>query len=300
LQNELQNTREYLQTTIEELETSNEELQSLNEESTTVNAELQSRVEELFKANDDMKNLLDSTEGATIFLDTSLCIQRSTPTISEIIPLTIADKGRPIKHFSSRLIDFDINLGAEKVLTDLVTLEVEVTTSDNKIFQLRIRPYRTVTNVINGVVLTFTDITNIKETEKKLQRAHTELELRMLAQSDELDATEAQFQAIFAQHFDALLIYDLSDKKLLKYNRFAHEVLGYTEKEFAKLLITDIIKDFDIEQFSTRLSKANPAQEKLNLVMKHKDNSLLIINARAQLVTISDKGWLAIAGKRDK
>ncbi|MFH0946635.1 MAG: chemotaxis protein CheB [Planctomycetota bacterium] len=133
LEQELQHTRETLQTTIEELETSNEELksaneelQSTNEESSTVNAELQARIDELTRANDDMRNLLDSTEIATLFLDIELRVSRFTPTATRIIPLASTDVGRPVGHFASGLIDTDLARYSRLVLDDLVMREAEV------------------------------------------------------------------------------------------------------------------------------------------------------------------------------
>ncbi len=164
---ELQSTNEELQSTNEELETSKEELQSLNEESVTVNAELQGRMDELSSSNDDMKNLLDSTNIATLFLDGDLCVRRFTSALSELIPLTASDAGRPIHHFSSNLLDTDLSVAAAKVLDDLSVMNKEVTSKGGSVFQMRLRPYRTVNNVIDGVVITFDDITNSKRAEQQ-------------------------------------------------------------------------------------------------------------------------------------
>ncbi len=166
---ELQSTNEELQSTNEEMETSKEELQSLNEESVTVNAELQSRIDQLTEINDDMKNLLDSTEIATIFLDTNLCIRRFTPKSANIIPLVGMDTGRPIKHFATNLIDIDLTKIAEQVLRDLAVMEVEVQSNDGHYFYMRLRPYRTVADVVDGVVITFDDITDRQKAENERQ-----------------------------------------------------------------------------------------------------------------------------------
>jgi two-component system CheB/CheR fusion protein len=162
---ELQSTNEELQSSNEELETSKEELQSLNEESITVNAELQSRMDEMVRANDDLKNLLDATEVAAIFLDIDLRIRRFTPQVTEIFPLTKADIGRPIQHFVSNLIDVDLESCSREVLTDLGIRETEVQDNDGKTYSMRVRPYRTINNVIDGVVITFADITRSKKIE---------------------------------------------------------------------------------------------------------------------------------------
>jgi len=167
---ELQSTNEELQSTNEELETSKEELQSLNEESETINVELQSRIDDLSDANDDMKNLLDSTDIATVFLDVDICIRRFTPHMTGIIPLSAADAGRPISHFSTTLVDADLDHDARQVLDDLVVREREVASKDGKVFLIRLHPYRTVANVIDGVVITFLDITERDRLQKSMLR----------------------------------------------------------------------------------------------------------------------------------
>ena len=166
---ELQSTNEELQSTNEELETSKEELQSLNEEAATVNAELQSRIDELSKANDDMRNLLDSTEIATIFLDTELCVRRFTPSATEIIPLAGTDSGRPLDHFASNLKEVELTEYARLVLKELGVQEREVETKDGRWFIMRVRPYRTINNVIDGIVITFEEITRSKRAEAEIR-----------------------------------------------------------------------------------------------------------------------------------
>ncbi|MCL7487697.1 MAG: PAS domain-containing protein [Desulfobulbaceae bacterium] len=175
---ELQSTNEELQSTNEELETSKEELQSLNEEAATVNAELQSRLDELSTTNDDMKNLLDNTHIATIFLDLDLGVRRFTPKAVDIIPLAAIDSGRPISHFATALIDTDLAEDAHDVLQDLGMKEKEVRSKDGAVYRMRVRPYRTVNNVIDGVVITFEDITALKETEAALNALNAKLEQR--------------------------------------------------------------------------------------------------------------------------
>lgn len=168
---ELKSTNEELQSTNEELETSKEELQSLNEESVTVNAELQGRIEELSTANDDMKNLLDSTEIAILFLDVDLCVRRFTPAVTGLIPLATTDAGRPIKHFASNLLHAELTQDAEKVLNNLSIINKEVVSEDGRVYHMQMRPYRTMNNVIDGVVVIFDDISASKAAEKRAQGA---------------------------------------------------------------------------------------------------------------------------------
>lgn len=157
---ELKSTNEELQSTNEELQTSKEELQSLNEESATFNNELQSRIDELSQTNDDMKNLLDSTDIATLFLDTRMRIRRFTPKSTRIIPLTGADFGRPIKHFAHKLQNIDLTHYGEEVLGALTTRELQVESSDDHYYLMRVRPYRTANHVIDGIVITFEENTD--------------------------------------------------------------------------------------------------------------------------------------------
>ncbi|MBI9100190.1 MAG: PAS domain-containing protein, partial [Spirochaetaceae bacterium] len=167
---ELQSTNEELQSSNEELETSKEELQSLNEESTTVNKELQSRISELVAVNDDIKNLLDTTCLATIFLDIDLNVRRFTPNVRDFIHLTTLDIGRPIEHFASTLKDVFLAESARRILHDLGQEELEVEALNGNIIKMRIKPYRTQKNVIDGVVITFEDISRIKSIAREIEK----------------------------------------------------------------------------------------------------------------------------------
>ena len=154
---ELQSTNEELQSTNEELTTSKEEMQSLNEELQTVNHELQSKVDELSRSNNDMKNLLNSTDIATLFLDADLRVRRFTTATAKIIKLIPADIGRPITDIASDLDYINLADDAREVLRTLIFKETQAATRDGRAFSVRIMPYRTLENVIDGVVITFTD-----------------------------------------------------------------------------------------------------------------------------------------------
>jgi two-component system CheB/CheR fusion protein len=155
---ELQSTNEELQSTNEELETSKEELQSVNEELVTVNAELQAKIEQLAVMQNDMKNLLDNINIGTLFLDTQLRIKRITRDAVKIYRLVASDVGRPLSDIKSNIIDDDLLTDAQTVLDTLVPIEREIHTTGGAFYLARIQPYRTLDNVIDGVVLTFTDI----------------------------------------------------------------------------------------------------------------------------------------------
>lgn len=166
---ELQSANEELQSTNEELTTSKEEIQSVNEELQTINHELQMKVSELSRANNDMKNLLDSTEIATLFLDESLNVRRFTPQTTRVIKLIPGDSGRPVADLVTDLVYPDMLHKAREVLRTLVLSEVDAPTVDGRWFKVRIMPYRTQDNHIDGLVITFVDITVSKKLEVELR-----------------------------------------------------------------------------------------------------------------------------------
>lgn len=170
---ELKSTNEELQSTNEELTTSKEEMQSLNEELQTVNAELMSRVTDLSHVNDDMKNLLNSTSIATIFLDNRLNLRWYTTGMTKLVNLLPGDVGRPVTDIASDLLYPDLIRDAGEVLRTLVPAETEVRVRDGRRFSVRITPYRTIENRIDGVVITFTNITAFRELERELSEART-------------------------------------------------------------------------------------------------------------------------------
>jgi two-component system CheB/CheR fusion protein len=172
---ELQSTNEELQSTNEEIETSKEELQSLNEELVIVNTELQNRIDQLASVNDDMNNLFNSTQIAAIFLNTDMRIKRFTPKAQDLIHLIQSDIGRSIGHFATNIKYEYLIDNSEEVLRTLIPKLIEVQGKDNKHYLIRILPYRTIANVIDGVVITFTDITAHKDSESKLQKLNESL-----------------------------------------------------------------------------------------------------------------------------
>lgn len=172
---ELQSTNEELQSTNEELTTSKEEMQSMNEELQTVNHELQAKVTELSRASNDMKNLLDSTEIATLFLDEALNVRRFTVQTTRIIKLIPGDTGRPITDIVTDLNYPDMAQDARDVLRTLVFRERDVSTLDGRWFRVRTMPYRTQENRIDGLVITFSDITASKKLEEELHATQARL-----------------------------------------------------------------------------------------------------------------------------
>ena len=231
---ELQSVNEELQSTNEELETSKEELQSTNEELVTVNAELQKKVEELSGANNDINNLLSSTEIGTIFLDINLCIKRFTPAITRLFNLIQSDIDRPISDITSSIQLDDLYSRARNVLDTLVRQEVEVQDKKGNWYSMRIVPYRTVENVIDGVVITFVDIGLIKEMEY-LSRLAT----------------------VVRDSNDAITVQDI-DGNILAWNRGAKQMYGWSEDEALQLNIRELVpkdKIKELGEFTKNLKK---------------------------------------------
>ena len=166
LNEELQSSNEELQAANEELETSREELQSLNEELITVNSQLQSKIEEQEETNNDLNNFLTSTNIPTIFLDHQFRVKRFTPAMSRLIKLIPSDVGRPIIDMSQENLGPDLIADAESVLDHLVPIKKEITI--NGVWYVRTTlPYRTSDNRIEGVVITYSDITELKQAEER-------------------------------------------------------------------------------------------------------------------------------------
>ncbi|MDD5367156.1 MAG: PAS domain-containing protein, partial [Gallionellaceae bacterium] len=166
---ELQSTNEELQSTNEELTTSKEEMQSLNEELQTVNVELQAKVDELSTTNNDMKNLLNSTDIATIFLNNALHLRRFTTQATRVFKLIPGDVGRPLSDIVTDLVYPELADDAQEVLRTLAYSDREIATGDGRWYQIKIMPYRTMQNVIDGVVITFNDISRAKRLEAELR-----------------------------------------------------------------------------------------------------------------------------------
>lgn len=168
---ELQSSNEELRSTMEELETSKEELQSMNEELQTVNQENRHKVEELAQLSGDLQNLMSATEIATLFLDRNLRILRFTPQVEKIFNMRVTDRGRPLSDLTHRLGENDLIKDAEQVLKLLVPLERELVDESGRWYLTRVRPYRSTSDHIEGIVITLIDITTRKEAEEALRES---------------------------------------------------------------------------------------------------------------------------------
>ncbi|MBE2260911.1 MAG: PAS domain-containing protein [Rhodobacteraceae bacterium] len=223
---EMQSVNEELQSTNEELETSKEELQSVNEELATVNSELQTKVVDLSRANNDMNNLLAGTGIATVFVDHRLRILRFTPAASQIIHLILSDVGRPVGHLVTNLIGYDEQLVSDlqAVLDTLEPKEAQVQSKSGAWYMMRIRPYRTLDNVIEGATISFVDITELKRTEEALASANKLLRLTVVVR----DA------------FDAITLQD-PDGRILAWNPAAVRMYGWSEAEALQMNVRERI-----------------------------------------------------------
>ena len=230
---EFQSVNEELHSTVEELETSKEELQSINEELQTVNAELNNRADSLVRSNSDLANLFDSTSVATLFLDNSFRIRRFTPAVADVFNVQEGDEGRSITDFAARISGDAIVADAKAVLRDLSSIEREVESDDGKSsFLLRIRPYRSLNNVIDGVSITLVDISERKQ----------------------LDKARAHLAAIVESSEDAIISHDLNGL-VTSWNHGAEKIYGYTTAEIIGQPMSTLLAADQVDEWPVNLER---------------------------------------------
>ena len=193
---ELQSANEELRSTLEELETSKEELQSMNEELQTVNQENQHKVEELAQLSSDLQNLMAATEIATLFLDRDLRILRFTPRIGELFNVRPADRGRLLSDLTHRLGYDELQADARRVLDKLAPVEREVQDEAGRWYLTRVLPYRSTEDRIEGVVITFVDITTRKEVEEDLRQSEEQFRALVDASASMVWTTDAKGRVV--------------------------------------------------------------------------------------------------------
>ncbi len=244
---EMQSTNEEMQSSNEELETSKEELQSLNEELITVNTELQNTNDELSVINNNMKNLLDSTDIPTIFLDNNLFIKSFTSNATKVMNLISSDIGRPITHLATNLKYENFIDDTKEVLRTLVYKEIELQTDNGIWYQMRILPYRTINNVIDGVVITFSNINNLKTAYEEINKLNQEIQLAREYADNIIDTVR-----------DSLLILD-KDLKVLSANRSFYKMFNTTgEKTVGKFIYELDNKNWEIPRLRKLLEQIIP------------------------------------------
>jgi two-component system CheB/CheR fusion protein len=221
---ELQAINEELRVATEELEASKEELQSINEELLTVNQELKHKVEEVSHVNSDLQNLMASTAIGTIFVDRELRIKRYTPSAQAIVNLLPGDLNRPLAHLTHILAYDQLAPDAARVLATLTPVEREVGSADGRWYLLRIQPYRTETDYIDGVVLTFVDVSQLRQAQRALRTSQERLRLL-------IDSVQ-----------DYAILTVTTDNRVAYWNAGAERMFGYREAEIigqdAALLFT--------------------------------------------------------------
>jgi len=253
---ELKSTNEELQSTNEEIETSKEELQSVNEELVTVNSELQSKIEQLAGMQNDMKNLLDSMNIGTIFLDNHLFIKRFTREAVKLFRMAATDVGRPLSDIKSEIMNESIIDDAQAVLDSLVPREKEVFTIENNRYMVRILPYRTLDNVIDGVVMTFTDVTERRKIQDEIQAARQYLENIVDTIREPLIVLDADFKVISASR-SFYGIFHVTEKETIGNSLFELGSRQWDIPRLRELLETILPKDTSFENMEMAHSRTN-------------------------------------------
>ncbi|ABM04270.1 fused CheR-type MCP methyltransferase and PAS sensor protein [Psychromonas ingrahamii 37] len=280
---EMQSINEELQSSNEELETSKEELQSTNEELNTVNSELQDKLLDLYRLNNDMNNLLSGTGIATIFVDLNLKIMRFTPAATKIINFIASDIGRPITDIHSNLInDTELITDVRQVLNTLIPKSREVETKLGHWYTMQLLAYRTIDNAIEGCVITFSDITEIRH-ERELIREKLNL---------------VHLGSLMHDARDAFIMQDL-DGRILAWNNGAVRLYGWTEQQALTMNISQHIPSDQQEQASLMIAKLNQVSQSYQSQRLHKNGSLLDVSVTATaLVNESDNMYAVVNMER--
>jgi two-component system CheB/CheR fusion protein len=258
---ELQSTNEELQSTNEELTTSKEEMQSLNEELQTVNAELQSKVDEFSRVNNDMKNLLNSTDIATLFLDKELNIRRFTNQATKIFKLIKSDIGRPFTDQVSKLVYPELADDALEVLRTLIFIEKQVITKDGRWFSIKIMPYRTFDDRIDGLVITFIDISDSKRAEEKLNET-------------------LQGYSLFLNTSTDVIVKLSSDWKIQEFNQTAEKFFGKKREDvinqnYFELFIPELLRKKTQKELAKLLEQAKNDKIKMQVISNNNNKNNL-------------------------
>ena len=272
---ELQSINEEYRSTSEELETSKEELQSINEELQTVNSELKLKFETISRAHSDLQNLMAATDIGTLFLDSSLRIKRFTDRITELFSVTPTDEGRSITDFAHQLEYNELVRDARAVLADLSPVRREVRSRNGRCYDMRLRPYRTVDDKIDGVVITFVDVTERLKVEEALRESE-----RLLRQEKRLVELSR----------DPIFIWDYDDG-IVEWNRGSEELYGFSREEALgkkkDQLLATIVPGSSFEELRIKLLDEGSWTGEVH--HRTKDGRDLIVETRIVLDTMADR-----------
>jgi two-component system, chemotaxis family, CheB/CheR fusion protein len=271
---EAMSTNEELQSANEALQTSKEELQSVNEELSTVNAELQDKVGELEAVNNDLGNLLASTHLPTLFLDRGLKIKRFTPAASELFSLLPGDVNRPLTDIASVFEFGSLLEDARKVLHDLVPLERETRSASGRHYLRRTLPYRTQDDRIDGIVVTFVDVSELKRGAEGLQR----------------------LAAVMQGSNDAIIVHDL-DGRLLLWNASAVQMYGYPASEVLDKGVSLLLPEQAREPHRALVAGALKGERNqgADVLRRHRDGTLYHASATVSVIQGDDGKPTAVA-----
>jgi two-component system CheB/CheR fusion protein len=272
---ELQSINEEYRSTSEELETSKEELQSINEELQTVNVELRGKLDAVSRAHSDLQNLMAATDYGTLFLDSHLRIKRFTEQVTGLFRITPSDEGRPVTDFAHQLDYTDLVKDAETVLARLTPIRREVHSHGDRWYDVRLRPYRTVDDRIDGVVITFVDVTEHRQVAEALRERE-----RQLRQQKSL--VELSREPFFIWDFDG---------GILEWNRGCEELYGYSSEE-ARGQRKERLLGTSGAGFSFADVKAKLLEDGRwsgELIQQTKDGRLLIVESRIQLESVDGR-----------
>ncbi len=281
---ELQSINEEYRSTSGELETSKEELQSINEELQTVNGELKLKLDAISRAHSDLQNLIAATDFGTLFLDSGLRIKRFTERITELFSVTQADEGRPITDFAHQLQYEDLLKDAHAVLANLTPLRREIRSRNGRWYDMRIRPYRTTDDQIDGVVVTFVDVSERHVVEETLHSNEGQL----LQQKHLIDLSR---DPIFVWDFDAGIV---------EWNRGSEQLYGYTREEalgkVKEQLLRTVVPGSSFAELKAKLLKDGSWSGELR--QKTKSGQDLSVESRIELETFNGRR-LVLESTRD-
>ncbi|MBV9751262.1 MAG: PAS domain-containing protein [Hyphomicrobiales bacterium] len=281
---ELQSINEEYRSTSEELETSKEELQSNNEELQTVNSELKIKLDVVSRAHSDLQNLMAATDIGTLFLDPGLRIKRFTEQVTELFRITPSDEGRAVTDFAHLLEYDDLVKDAQAVLAHLAPIRREVRSRGGRWYDVRLRPYRTVDDKIDGVVITFVDVSERLQVEQALR----ESEQKLLQEKRLVDLSH-----------DPIFIWDFDDG-IIEWNRGSEELYGYSRDEALGRRKDQLLQTVVPGSSFAALREQLRRDGNWNGTLKHrtKDGRELTIESRIVLETLNGRR-LALESTRD-